>query len=184
MTDERTIPLSDDTGAGIRIATADDARLLATLGARLFEQTFGTENTAEDMSQYLREAFSLEVIAAELAEPARVVFIAEDSEDRPIGYAVLIRGETVDAVHGNHPAEIRRIYADRTTHGRGTGAMLLAACVDRAKDWECDVLWLAVWQRNPRAIAFYEKHGFRRVGVKPFRLGRDLQHDFVMARNL
>jgi len=186
MTDDPTTHTAHDVrpDARIRIATPADASLLADLGARLFEQTFGPENTAEDMAEYLRDAFSLEAVASELAEPARVVFIAEDSEDRAIGYAVLIRGETVDSVHGNRPAEIRRIYADRAVHGQGTGARLLQACVAHATEWKADVLWLAVWERNPRAIAFYEKHGFQRVGRKTFQLGRDVQHDFVMARKL
>jgi ribosomal protein S18 acetylase RimI-like enzyme len=47
-----------------------------------------------------------------------------------------------------------------------------------------DVLWLGVWERNARAIAFYRKQGFERVGAKTFRLGADVQTDDVMARAL
>jgi ribosomal protein S18 acetylase RimI-like enzyme len=57
-------------------------------------------------------------------------------------------------------------------------------CLDQARQWGCDVIWLAVWEENPRAIRFYEKHGFQKAGVKTFQLGAELQHDFVMARNL
>jgi ribosomal protein S18 acetylase RimI-like enzyme len=64
------------------------------------------------------------------------------------------------------------------------GALLLDQCVQQAREWECDLVWLAVWERNPRAIRFYEKHGFHPLGQKEFWLGTDLQHDFVMARNL
>jgi ribosomal protein S18 acetylase RimI-like enzyme len=39
-----------------------------------------------------------------------------------------------------------------------------------------------VWERNPRAIAFYEKLGFAAVGEHEFRLGNDPQRDIVMAR--
>jgi ribosomal protein S18 acetylase RimI-like enzyme len=46
------------------------------------------------------------------------------------------------------------------------------------------VIWLAVWENNPRAMRFYEKNGFRVAGKTLFRLGGDIQHDFVMARNL
>ena len=30
------------------------------------------------------------------------------------------------------------------------------------------MLWLGVWEENPRALRFYEKHGFERVGTLEF----------------
>jgi GNAT superfamily N-acetyltransferase len=136
------------------------------------------------MSLYLEQTFRPELQAAELGDSACVVWIAEDRAGTPIGYAMLWRDSRVDVVDAEHPAEIQRIYAERSHHGRGVGHALMRACVEQARAWGADVLWLAVWQKNPRAIAFYEKNGFRRVGVKTFQLGTDLQHDYVMARSL
>jgi ribosomal protein S18 acetylase RimI-like enzyme len=45
-------------------------------------------------------------------------------------------------------------------------------------------MWLGVWERNPRAIRFYQKHGFVDIGAKEFRLGTDLQTDRVMSRSV
>jgi molybdopterin-guanine dinucleotide biosynthesis protein A len=45
-------------------------------------------------------------------------------------------------------------------------------------------VWLAVWERNGRALGFYRKHGFRRVGTQGFRLGADTQTDDVLHRPL
>jgi ribosomal protein S18 acetylase RimI-like enzyme len=45
-------------------------------------------------------------------------------------------------------------------------------------------LWLGVNSQNARAIRFYEKSGFRKVGTKSFRLGSTVEHDFVMERPL
>ncbi|HEV8235545.1 MAG TPA: GNAT family N-acetyltransferase [Gemmatimonadaceae bacterium] len=168
----------------LRRATTNDAQLLAELAARLFEDTFGPDNDPEDMRSYLASAFSEERQLAELADASRVIWIALDPSDRPIGYVTMRRGTRTDGIGGDHPAEVQRIYADRGWHGRGTGAALMAACVEQARAWGCDVLWLAVWERNPRAIAFYEKKGFRKVGRQTFVLGRDIQHDHVMARSL
>jgi ribosomal protein S18 acetylase RimI-like enzyme len=83
-----------------------------------------------------------------------------------------------------HPAEVQRIYADRAWHGRGVGSALLTACVEQSRAWGCDVLWLGVWEQNPRGIAFYEKWGFRRVGEQRFLVGTDSQRDHVMALGL
>jgi GNAT superfamily N-acetyltransferase len=79
---------------------------------------------------------------------------------------------------------VQRIYADRSWHGRGVGSALLQACVEQSRAWGCDVLWLGVWERNPRGIAFYEKWGFRRVGEQRFLVGTDSQRDHVMALGL
>jgi GNAT superfamily N-acetyltransferase len=175
----------------LRAATVDDAAGLSALGAALFEQTFGPDNTPEDMRDYLAESFTPERQAAELKEVNRQTFIVEDDRGDWVGYAVLIRGETSEFVDGNQPAELRRIYVDRSLHGqavdeqgRRASVVLLEQCFQQATDWGCDVIWLAVWERNPRAMRFYQKHGFSVVGKKVFRLGSDVQHDFVMARNL
>ena len=69
--------------------------------------------------------------------------------------------------------------------GAGTGSRLLAA----ALEWlftgtRTNRVDLDVYVENERARRAYEKAGFRQVGRKTFQLGSDLQHDFVMVRNL
>lgn len=176
-----SIPQSTGPVVRVRVAAPSDAALLASLGARLFEQTFGPDNTPEDMRLYLASAFSERVQREELSDAARIVWIAEDPAARPIGYAILHRGEAGPGVVGARPAEVQRVYADREWHGHGIGAMLMRACVEQARAWNSDVIWLCVWEKNPRAIAFYEKSGFRAVGRQRFVLGLDIQSDLVMA---
>jgi len=43
-------------------------------------------------------------------------------------------------------------------------------------------MWMGVWERNTRAIAFYTKWGFVDVGEHVFPLGSDRQTDRVMWR--
>ncbi|HYW51463.1 MAG TPA: hypothetical protein VE861_12705, partial [Gemmatimonadaceae bacterium] len=45
----------------------------------------------------------------------------------------------------------------------------------------CEEIFLGVWERNLRAIRFYEKQRFRAVGEKTFVLGLDPQRDIVMS---
>jgi ribosomal protein S18 acetylase RimI-like enzyme len=47
-----------------------------------------------------------------------------------------------------------------------------------------DVVWLGVWERNPRAIAFYRKFEFREAGEHVFPVGNDPQRDIVLVRPL
>ena len=45
-------------------------------------------------------------------------------------------------------------------------------------------LWLGVWEKNPRAIAFYTKQGFALAGTHSFVMGDEAQTDFEMVRDI
>lgn len=168
----------------IRRATAGDAALLARVGAEFFTATFAAQNDPHDLRTYLATAFSPAIQQAELADPDRVTFIAESTDGATAGYAMLRRGATSTAVAANHPAELQRFYVAAPFQGRGLARNLMAFCLEQASEWGCDALWLGVWELNPRAIAFYEKSGFQKVGRQYFMVGSDRQRDFVMSRTL
>ena len=42
-------------------------------------------------------------------------------------------------------------------------------------------LWLGVWERNARAIAFYSKMGFTKVGNHSFYVGSDRTDDVMVV---
>jgi ribosomal protein S18 acetylase RimI-like enzyme len=163
----------------IRTATATDADALAELGTRTFRETFSKDNTPEDMALYLAEHFGFALQRAELLED-RVCFLLLLSEERPCGYVKLRPG--VAGPRGLRPLEICRFYVDRALHGSGAAGELMARIDALAHRDGHDVVWLAVWEHNARAIRFYEKHGFVRVGEQPFTLGRDVQTDWLMAK--
>jgi ribosomal protein S18 acetylase RimI-like enzyme len=166
----------------VRYAGLSENALLAELGARTFADTFAAENTPEDMKAYLANAFSPEKQAQELADPASTFLIME-SRGAPVGYAQLKQGGAPQ-IADERAVEIVRIYADREWLGKGVGGQLMQACLREAEWRNCDVIWLGVWERNTRAIRFYQKWGFERVGTQFFRLGTDLQTDWVMVRKV
>jgi ribosomal protein S18 acetylase RimI-like enzyme len=170
-----------DTPVRIRSATTLDAQLIADLGARTFRDTFGPDNTEADMADYLASAFGPAIQAREL-EDAHTSFLIAQADGSTAGYARLRFGDSPTSVGGRRPVEIVRFYVDGPWIGHGVGAVLMGASLDLAKDRGCDVVWLDVWERNPRAIAFYEKWGFVVVGSQPFLLGDDVQNDLLMSR--
>jgi ribosomal protein S18 acetylase RimI-like enzyme len=170
----------------VRPATAADASPLSRLGASTFRETFEGENTPEDMARYLAEAFTPERQAAEIADPAGTVLLAEHREPsgdaRLVGYAHLVSGPAPAAVRDPAPLELKRLYVARAWHGRGVAQALMDAALHAATARGARTLWLGVWERNPRAVAFYRKYGFERVGEHAFVLGADAQTDWVLAR--
>ena len=165
----------------IRRATLTDAALLAEMGARTFADTFAADTPPEDMAAYLNSAFSPEKQAAELTDPASLFLIAEIA-GQPAGYARLYAGEPLEGVTGARPIELVRIYSTGAWIGRGVGAALMQGCLDEARRLGHDVIWLGVWERNPRAQTFYQKWGFSKVGTHIFPLGDDPQTDWIMQR--
>lgn len=171
----------------IRRGVAGDAAMLAALGTRTFVETFAAENTPEDMAAYLAHAYGLEQQRAELALPDAIFLIAE-VEGVAAGYAYLrqapLPAHITDAAPGQPglAVEIARFYVDAPWHGRGIAHALMDAALAEAAHRGAATLWLGVWEHNSRAIAFYAKREFHDIGVQPFKLGSDLQHDRVMAR--
>jgi ribosomal protein S18 acetylase RimI-like enzyme len=100
------------------------------------------------------------------------------------GYAQLREGPAPACANGPDPIELLRFYVDSKWHGQGIAAAWMEQAIARARRRGRRTLFLAVWERNPRAIAFYRKQGFREVGAQPFQLGQDVQTDRVMERAL
>lgn len=167
----------------IRDAVPGDASRLAAFAAQAFTDSFAAANTPADMAQYLAESFGTGVQAIELADPALRYILAE-SEGEIVGSARLGFGPAPDRVHGRRPVEIARFYAAKDHIGQGVGRALMQQCLRTAAASGCDVLWLGVWERNFRAIAFYEKWHFETVGTILFQLGDDAQTDLLMVRDV
>jgi ribosomal protein S18 acetylase RimI-like enzyme len=172
-------------GAGvsvvIRPARVPDAPWLADLAERTFRETYTAYNTAEDMERYVADHFAPELQAAELADPRFLTLVVE-VDGRPAAYTQLGPGPAPDCVAGAEPMEIVRFYVDRPWHGQGLAQELMRAAAEHAEAAGARTLWLGVWERNPRAIAFYRKCGFTEVGTQTFVLGHDHQRDLVLER--
>jgi len=177
---------TDDRLAGdfaIRLATAADASALSEFAAHVFHETFAPDNDPADMQVYLRDAFTPDKQAAEIADPLCVCLIA-DVGGGMAGYALLRADANSPRFAADPTVELQRFYVDHAWHGLGIASRLMAACVEAARVSGGDTMWLGVWERNARAIRFYAKHGFIDTGTQEFLLGTDLQTDRVMVRSV
>ena len=168
----------------VRVARESDAALLAELGATTFAETFAADNTTQNLRSYIEDNFRDDIQARDLADSSVCIFIAEQQGCGAVGYAKLQRGDTPACVPGNAAIEIVRIYVRASAIGLGLGALLMNACLDRARELGADVVWLGVWERNTRAIDFYRRFGFAECGDHVFVLGEDPQRDLVMTRRV
>ena len=167
----------------IRPGTSADAAYLAGFAARTFEETFGALNRPEDMAAFLAATYGPAIQAAELADPDTATLIALDGSSWA-GFAQIRRSAPPPFVTDPAPVELQRFYIDRPWQGRGVARLLMDAALDAAAGLGGRSVWLGVWEKNPRAIAFYAKCGFRDAGAGTFRVGADLQNDRIMVAPL
>jgi GNAT superfamily N-acetyltransferase len=120
-----------------------------------------------------RERFWTAVLTDERYRQSHVAVAVRDNE--LIGIA--LSGPPQDVTAG-WTRQLYVLYVLAADHGTGAGRALLEAVVDPA---ESAALWVA--DPNPRAQAFYRKHGFVpdgtaqvQDGVREIRMVRDVQH--------
>jgi ribosomal protein S18 acetylase RimI-like enzyme len=168
----------------IRALLTEDAGPYSAFAERLFRETYQDGYDPADIDEYVAKAFSPARQTIELTEPGARVLVLEDAEHGMLGFAHLRQTTPPTALDGRLALEISRFYVDRPWHGRGIARVLMSACIAETRSRGADALWLLVYQNNARAIAFYEKSGFRRSGTAQFRLGRRVDDDWVMVRSV
>jgi ribosomal protein S18 acetylase RimI-like enzyme len=135
------------------------------------------------MDAHCANTFGETIQASEIANPAIETFVCDESFAL-VGYAQLRWGTAPPCVQASRPAEIQRIYVDRQWHGKGIADALMSQLLAAAARGNADRVWLGVWENNPRAIAYYQKLGFDKVGHHVFQLGDDPQHDWILCRDV
>jgi ribosomal protein S18 acetylase RimI-like enzyme len=167
----------------IRRCSADDAELLAEVGARLFTESYGPTHPEPELSRYLARSFPVDGIREAIETPDVTMLVAEDSGQRAIAYAHMrVNPERPEGVEAERAIEIARFYVDVAFQGRGVGAALMEKCFEDAAARDADVIWLQVWKEAPWAIGFYARMGFAVVGSALFYFGEQIGHDHIMAR--
>lgn len=165
----------------IRYARPSDAKRLAALAEETFRDTFGSVNAAEDMNLHCRTSYGEAIQLAEISNAAMITLLCEEGGNLT-AFAQLRWSEAPGCVSAKSPGEIQRLYVAKSWHGKGVAHDLMAACIREMEGRQSDVAWLGVWERNPRAMAFYGKFGFVEVGDHVFPLGTDPQRDIIMSR--
>jgi ribosomal protein S18 acetylase RimI-like enzyme len=102
---------------------------------------------------------------------------------RLVAYVQLRLDAASPAIPGERPIEVQRFYVDASHHGTGLAHRLMAHALARAEALGAAMVWLGVWERNQRALAFYRKWGFDVVGAHTFAVGDDPQRDLLMRRD-
>ena len=167
----------------IRKANTQDIGKLKEIGRLTFFETFSSDNSEENMNEYLKNGFSTEKLNNELSDPNAEFYFCE-LKGEVIGYLKVNSGQSQTELKDNKAFEIERIYVLKEFHGKKAGQLLYDKALELAKSRRAEYVWLGVWEENPRAIRFYEKNGFVAFDKHIFKLGEDEQTDIMMKLEL
>jgi GNAT superfamily N-acetyltransferase len=170
--------------AAPRPATRHDLAELAALASRSFFDAYRETDDHAVIEEYCARNFTLGRFASILADPRARLVVATDGAGRLAGYAHVGASPPPPCVRGADPIELARLYLAHEWIGQGVGATLMLAAIEEARRLGGRALWLGVYERNPRAIAFYRRFGMQVVGTKPWAWGGEVFQDPVMEMGL
>jgi len=148
-----------------------------------FSDAFEADNDPKDFKEYIDVAFSQEKLWEEFKE-SNTDFYFVNQKENCIGYFKLNVGNAQSDLKLEESMELERIYVLKEFQGRGHGERILNKVKRLAAQAGKSFLWLGVWEKNTRAIKFYEKHGFVKFGTHPYYIGSDKQTDWLMRFDL
>ena len=161
----------------------EDIKKLQTIAKQTFTETFGSQNTAEDLAKFLSEEYAFDKLKAEVENPESFYYFCY-FEDELAGYLKLNVGAAQTESDYPEALEIQRIYVLQKYQGKRIGLAMMQQALAVAKKLKKPQVWLGVWENNLKAQAFYQKSGFKKVGSHDFILGDDKQTDYILLKTL
>jgi len=181
MTPEMKLAMTDLV---LRAAGPADVGSLSRLATESFVAKFGHMYRPEDLAAFLEETHSPAAVAAEIANPARLCWLAE-AAGALAGYCRLgLACGWPEHARGSHAIELKQLYTDPAATGMGIGARLMDWALAEARRRGADEVQLSVWSGNEGAQRFYARYGFGKVADIHFMVGTQRDEEFLFARML
>jgi diamine N-acetyltransferase len=165
-----------------RRAEVLDASNLAALSRQVFSSTYGAVLSAATLSTHLELHLNAKVFEQDILGQ-QVIFWLATIENDLVGFIKLERTSSPVCLDSSSSIELMKLYVSLERQNLGIGQGLLEVAVQNL-DAEFDTVWLLVWEHNPRAIGFYEKQGFQKIGRQNVMVVETVFHDFVMSRRM
>lgn len=169
----------------IRPCLPGDENALALVGQATFLESFAGTLQGSDILAHCAREHAPGVYRDWLTQEGSRAWLAETEPGQaPVGYLVLSPAALPIPDPRVDDLEVKRIYLLHRFHGGGIGKRLMAEATRHASSLACRRLLLGVYGGNDKAISFYERLGFRKVGQRVFRVGSNDYNDFILQLDL
>lgn len=155
--------------ASIIKATLENLALIADIGKRTFIESHGHSAPQEDITRYVKEKFSEDVLRAELSN-ANNIFHILYHDQRPAGYSKIILHAAHPDIQLKNVTKLERLYLLKDFYNLKLGYELYQFNVELSRENNQAGIWLYVWKENHRAVDFYMRAGFEPIGSFDFQI--------------
>ena len=174
--------MHDQDALILRAATPEDIPALSALATDSFIAKFGPLYSQADLNTFLAESLSEPAIAAELANPDRVYRLAERGGVL-LGYCKIGLSCGFPAhARGSRVMELKQLYTDANATGLGIGGKLMDWAMAEFAARGADEVQISVYAYNDGGHRFYRRYGFDKVADITFRVGDQLDEEFLFAQ--
>lgn len=163
----------------IRAGLPGDASRLAVLASQVWLHTYAADGITNEIAQYVLSELTVEKFSASLGEPESCLLVAE--YDECIAAFAAVKFGALCPTGAGAVVELQTLYVQEHYIGHGIGRSLLQAAEAKAREQSGSSLWLTVNAKNARAIAFYTRQGYAKVGTTYFVLGQDRHENHVLV---
>lgn len=166
----------------IRTATAEDAQYIALLGRITFSETFSEHfRDPKDLFNYFEKTFNVTKIRNSIQNVNNRFWIAFWNE-LPIGYAKLKVYSPTDFIDSSAVSQLQKIYVLKEFLDKKAGKALMDELMTSFENSDQKHIWLSVLNSNERALKFYDKNGFSKVGEHQFSIGKENFDFFALSK--
>ena len=151
----------------IKKAKIKDVKALSIVGKKAFFTPHKEVIPKEIMKAYLENSFSEENLVKEITNPDyqyNLIYVKGDLA----GFSKIIINHENENLHDTNITKMERLYLVEDFYGLGLGKELFQHNLKLVKQQNQKGIWLYVWIKNDRALAFYKKAGFKKIASYDF----------------
>lgn len=167
----------------LRRCLPEDLSTLRDLAIKTYWETYGAQNTAENMEAYIAAAFHPDQLRQEMADPNSEFFFLY-ADGNLAGYMKLNETPSQTDVNDPQSLQLERLYISGHFQGMGLGQYLMDTALQTAAQRQKKYLWLCAWEYNHKSLRFYRKNGFWKMGAHTIFMGDDAQTDYLLRKDL
>jgi ribosomal protein S18 acetylase RimI-like enzyme len=159
-------------------ASEKDIPFISEIASQTWPHTFKDILSPKQIEYMLDMMYSLGSLTKQVRDKNHVFYLAKD-ENKFVGYVSYeLNCPTA------YKTKIHKIYILPSVQGKGVGKLLMNKVAEIALKNNNTILSLNVNREN-KAIDFYEKYGFVKVGKEDIDIGNGfLMEDFIMEKQL
>ena len=126
---------------------------------------------------------SVQKIEDGIKKPNNIFWIAFVNR-LPVGYAKLKLYSNSEFIESKDVCQLQKIYVLKDFQSMKIGFELQDLLLKKAKELNFNKVWLSVLNSNERAINFYKKNGFEKIGNHDFQIGKENFEFIAMKKKL